>query len=165
MYLNYIQLKVARCVLNLGVRDIGALIQTSRTTVSRLENNIVKLCDMKLADRRNIVLHEFFKKNGVIFPNEHVVTFCPSNNIIQKNNHSCILTRFQLRAARIIINKTQAELAKIATIHPSIIIYAENQANEDCINPKDSRVIPNLITIFQQYGVNFPSNFSIIFKN
>lgn len=166
MYLNDIQLRSARCVLNLGVRDIGLLIQTSRTTISKLENNIIKLGSMRLADRRNTILQEFFKKSGVIFPNEHSITFSPLEaSLIENQVLNNSLTRFQLRAARTILNKTQIELASLIKVLPSVIMYAENLPNESYIKPKNNAVITNLLNIFTKHGITFPDAFSVIFKN
>lgn len=165
MYISYLQLKVARYVLNLGVRDIGSLIQTSRTTISKLENNIIKIGEMRLSDRRNTVLVEFFKKNGVIFPDYNCITFCPFNNIVQRPNSNHSMTRFQLRAARTILNKTQDELADLLNINSSIISYAENLPNEAYINPKNVLLISSLISLFHQYKIYFPTDLSITYKS
>lgn len=164
MYLNFLQLKAARYALNLGVRDIGSLIQTSRTTISKLENNIIKIDDMRLSNRRNIILCEFFKKEGVIFPSEHSIAFSPSNNISQQNLSSGTLTRFQLKVARVILNKTQIELATLADISPYIVEHAELFPNNHFIKTKDDTVIHSLLNLFTKYQIHFPNSFSVVFK-
>jgi DNA-binding XRE family transcriptional regulator len=164
MYLNYLQLKAARHALNLGVRDIGNLIQTSRTTISKLENNIIRIDDMRLSDRRNIILCEYFKKEGILFPSEHSIVFSPLNNISQENLSSPSLTRFQLRVGRVILNKTQIGLATLADVSPYIIEYAELFPNEHFIKTTDDMVIHNLLNLFMQYQIHFPNASSVVFK-
>ena len=98
MYLNHIQLKSARCALNLGVRDIGLLIQTSRTTISKLEQNTINISNMRLADRRNLILQEFFKKNKIVFPDSYSIELdCFNGNISTAPLGVEAMTRFQLR--------------------------------------------------------------------
>jgi transcriptional regulator with XRE-family HTH domain len=163
MYLNFLQLKAARHALNLGVRDIGDLIETSRTTISKLENNIIKIENMRLAHRRNIILHEFFKKKGITFPNEKSISFSHPNNISQQDSSSHTLTRFQLRVARVILNKTQKELACLANISPYIIEHAELFPNKHFIKTKDDMTIHNLLNLFAKHQIHFPDSFSISF--
>jgi DNA-binding XRE family transcriptional regulator len=164
MYLNFLQLKAARNALNLGVRDVGNLIQTSRTTISKLENNVIKIDNMRLSDRRNIILCEFFKKEGITFPNEYSIAFSSTHNIYQ--NHSKeTLTRFQLRVARVVLNKTQIELAALAGISPYIIEHAELFPNNHFIKTKDDMTIHSLLKLFTKHQIHFPDSFSVVFKN
>ena len=165
MYLNHIQLKAARCVLNLRVRDIGLLIEVSRTTISKLENNIIKISEMRLSDRRNTILQEFFKKHCISFPNDHSIIFSSPDHIISKQvSNKNNFTRFQLRAARTALNKTQLELANAINVSPSIIKQAEKHNNQDILKFKDNTTIAHLLNIFMQEGIEFSGIFSIDFK-
>lgn len=164
MYLNYRQLKAARYVLNLGVADIGSLIETSRTTISKLENNVITLSEMRLSDRRNTILQEFFKKNSIVFYNNHSISLSTPHNINFPEECNDNLTRFQLRAARTILNKTQAELAKIVKISPAVIKTAESYSNSTFLNPKDTSTIFRLIDTFLKEGLTFPNTLSVDFK-
>jgi len=155
MYLSNIHLRTARHLLNIGVREIGILISASRTTVSKLENNIISLSDMKLGTRRNIILHEFFKKHGICFPNLYTLKLHPKK-FAYLNNTS--LTCYQIKSARIILNKTQNELASEAEIGISILRRLENKQSFNNI------AINNLKNIFEEYGILFPDKFSIVFK-
>lgn len=154
MYLNNIHLKLARNLLNIGVREIGELIHTSRTTVSKLENNIIKISDMKLGNRRNAILKEFFNKKGVVFSNSYTLELNPQN--FPPNNS--ILTCYQIKGARTILKQTQADLSNKTQIGISIIRRLENK---QCDN---SQFITHLKTTFEQLGINFPDKNTITFK-
>ena len=156
MYLNNIHLKLARNLLGIGVREIGDLIHTSRTTVSKLENNIINLLDMKLGNRRNTILNEFFKKKGIIFSNAYSLRLNPSNFPHSSNS---ILTCYQIKGARIILNKTQADISKEFKIGISIIRRLENN------QPANNTATVYLKRIFEQNGIKFPDKYSITFKS
>lgn len=155
MYLNNIHLRVARSLLDIGVREIGLLIHASRTTVSKLENNIISLSNMKLGDRRNIILNEFFKKNGITFPDLYTLKLHPEKFSRVSNS---ILTCYQIKAARITLNKTQEILATEAEIGISILRRLENNQSTN------NQAIKRLKSIFEKKGIIFPDNFSITFK-
>ena len=162
MYLNHRQLKAARCVLNLRVLDIGKLIETSRTTISKLENNIITLSEMRLSDRRNTILIEFFKQNSIGFCSNYSINFI--NDTHSQTEDTDGITRFQLRAARSILNKTQSELAEIMQVPPSTIKTAESYNNDTFFSPKDYPIVPCLIDTFLKEGLFFPNSFSVDFK-
>lgn len=56
MYITALQLKVARNILDLGVRDIAVLLHVSKTTISKVELN--KTRDFLL--KHNAALVHFF---------------------------------------------------------------------------------------------------------
>lgn len=167
LYLNHIQLKAARCVLNLGVREIGLLIQTSRTTISKLERNRISISNMRLANKRNIILQEFFNKNYVSFPNNHSIALSCINNIdnYRSATQTIASTRFQLRASRIIINKTQADLASMVQVAPSVIKKVESYRNNDLLQAEGDSVVCNLLNLFRTKGLEFPTPYLVSFKN
>ena len=164
MYLNFLQLKIARQALNLGVREIGSLIQTSRTTISKLENNIIKVRDMRLAKKRNAILHEYFRQNNIIFPNEYSVEFSSSYTIAQPPAPIKKLTRFQLKSSRVILQKSQKELAELTKTKLFSIIQAEKLSNESFVKSEKFRDISSLINMFYKNGIKYPNYFSISFK-
>ena len=160
MYINHIQLKAARCLLNLGVREIGLFIQTSRTTISKLENNIIKLSEMRLGDRRNKILCEFFKKEGITFPNAYTLNFSPKIfSVLDDNFKNTTLTNLQLKASRVILNKTQLELAKEFNINVGFINRYEKKQTNDLLT------ISTLKNKLEERGIHFPNKFSITFEN
>lgn len=161
-YINYIQLKVARRVLNLGVRDIGSLIELSRTTVSNLENNIINLKDIRLAERRNAILKEFFKVNNIIFPNNHTISFI-SHSIINSLSQNGVINRFQFKASRIILNETHADFAKSIGLSTSAVTTLEKGNNEKIIKFRSSLSQSNLINKLKTHSIKLPDNFSVSF--
>lgn len=166
MYLNHIQLKSARCALNLGVRDIGSLIQTSRTTVSKLENNIINLSNMRLGSRRNVILKEFFKKHKIVFPDSYSIELHPfSKDIKFSKLENQTLTRFQFKIARIIMNKTQSEIADQVHVSSSVIKKAESYDNQTLLTSNNISSIPYLLNILKEAGLEFPSPNLVVFQN
>ena len=166
MFLNHIQLKSARCALNLGVRDIGLLIQTSRTTISKLENNTINISNMRLADRRNLILQEFFKKNQIVFPSSYSVELsCINGNSSTATLNGEVITRFQLKISRIILKKTQAELAKLVCVAPSVIKKAESYNNQFLLKANNLNIVSDILNLLKKEGLEFPSLYSVLFKN
>jgi len=164
-FINYIQLKSARCVLNLGVRDIGELIGTSRTTISKIENNLLSPSQLRLAERRNNILETFFKKNSIFFPNYYTIsTHNNSDNTQTVSQQKNVLTRFQLRVARTIINNTILEFSTSIGEKRGIIEYAESLTNNTYISPKNNQIINKIKLAFKQHGIEFPDNFTVTFK-
>jgi transcriptional regulator with XRE-family HTH domain len=162
MYLNYQQLKAARVALNLGVREIGSLIETSGTTISKLENNLILLSDMRLGTRRNEILKEFFLQNYITFPDSNIISF--SSNLPLEKNTNTSITRFQLRTARVLSKLTQSGLASLILSTSSLIMYYEKQKNDTTINPKDPRIIYNLINIFKEKSIILSSPNTVSFE-
>jgi DNA-binding XRE family transcriptional regulator len=160
-YINYLQLRSARSVLNLGVRDIGSIIGVSRMTISKLERNTATLERLKHGKSRNNTLVWFFKKKNIIFPNNY--TICDSS-IINTDPPTNNLTRFQLRAARIIIDENRVAFSSIIGIERGILEYAESLNNPEYINPRDNSLNQKIKDKFSQYGIKFPNNNSVTFK-
>ena len=57
--LKVFQLRVARSVLGLGVRDIGAYIDLSRSTVSKIERKEIK-SNLDIKEEQCIILIKIF---------------------------------------------------------------------------------------------------------
>ncbi|MDC0864802.1 hypothetical protein OAP56_02515 [Rickettsiaceae bacterium] len=165
MYLSHTQLKAARSALNLGVRDIGLLIQASRTTVSKLEHNKINISDMRLAERRNIILLEFFKKNKITFPSHCSIEFsCPNNDESAGSLSKDFITRFQLRVSRVILKKTQDDLAKVLSTSPSLIKKSESESNQFFFTQSNLKITAGLLSLFKKEGLEFPAPFLVSFS-
>lgn len=162
MYLNHFQLRSARYVLNLGVREIAVLIGTNRTTISQIENNVMPLQNLLLSERRNHILVEFFKQNNIYFENNYSISL--NYPLLDTNNENNTLTRFQLKAARAIIDESRSVFNSSLNLNRGIIEHAETFANEKFIKPKDPNVVLSIINKFKQHGILFPNNFSVTFK-
>jgi transcriptional regulator with XRE-family HTH domain len=160
-YINYLQLRAARSVLNLGVRDIGSIIGVSRMTISKLENNKTTLERLKHGESRNNTLVWFFKKKDIIFPNNY--TICNSS-IINEDQQTNTLTRFQLRSARAIIGIDRNAFKDMIGVEKGILEYAESFNNQEYINPRGSDTNQKIKDKFSQYGVQFLNGNIVTFK-
>ena len=72
--LKVFQLRVARSTLNLGVRDIGAYINLSRSTVSKIERMDIH-SEINITDEQNTILIKIFNDKGLFFPNVHSISY------------------------------------------------------------------------------------------
>jgi transcriptional regulator with XRE-family HTH domain len=155
--LKTFQLRVARSVTGIEVREVALYLGISRTIISRWEKQ-EPLDDIKTRKVSPQTLLFFFKQHNILFPNEQTVKFV-SQLQSEKSNH---LSRFQLRASRAALGLTQDELAKLTRIPKSVINYLETQSNETLLNTTN-KDIDDLIfkDFFQTKGLLFPDNFTI----
>lgn len=160
-YINYLQLRAARSALNLGVREIGSIIGVSRMTISKLENNKATLKHLKHGESRNNTLVWFFKKKNIIFPNNY--TICNSS-IINNDQKTNTLTRFQLRSARAIVGIDRSAFRYMIGVEKGILEYAESFNNNEYINPRENDTNTKIQDKFSQYGVHFLGGNTVTFK-
>ena len=158
--MEYIQLRVARQILNLGVRDIANVLRVSKAIISKAE--LGKTRDF--FHKYSPALLEFFKSHSIIFPNEYCIRYCINEAFKQELQPSNSLTRFQLRAARCIMNLKQYELSKLINIDTGIISRAEQLQNTDYIKPQDKLVTLKLHELFLKHNITFPDPVSIVYK-
>ncbi len=157
--LKTFQLRVARSVTGIEVREVALYLGISRTIISRWEKQpLLDFIKTKKVSPESLLF--FFKQHGVLFPDEYSVKF----NSQLKSFDSIHLTRFQLRAARAALSLTQDELAKLTNTSKSIINYLEIQNNETLLNTTN-KDIDDLIfkKFFLTKGLLFPDNFTICF--
>lgn len=155
------QLRAARSILNLGVRDIGSIIDTSRSTISIWENK-ENLEPIKTSQNNITKLTDFFLENRIFFPDHNSICF---NSGVQEN--SGFLTRFHLRGTRSILNVTQHELSLLTKIPLSLLNYLECQSNTKYLEdtPKREEIAKHdLRAFFKSNGISFPNDFSIFFN-
>lgn len=159
--ITYLQLRAARQVLNLGVRDIAKVLKVSKATISKSE--LDKTRDFFY--KNSAALIEFFEQKNIIFPNEYSIRYnwnvCETKFLDGSDNN---ITRFQLKAARHILNISQNELAKLVNTDKGIISRAEQFPNEYLIKPQNPTIVVALKLLFQQYNIEFPDHLSIFFK-
>lgn len=152
MILNTFQLRTARSVLNIGVREIGSIIGVSRTTVSVWENqrNFVSI-------KTSNTLISFFKENGIIFPSEKSIALD-----INASNKLNLLSRFQIRVARVAMNLTQQELAILLDIPLLLLNYLEKQHNNVYISSTPKTINEFVLrSFFEKNGIWFPEDFCV----
>lgn len=158
--MEYIQLRVARQILNFGVRDIAKVLRVSKATISKAELGKTRY----FLHKQGPALLDFFKLHNIIFPNEYYIRYCVDNTVKRETQPHNTLTRFQLRAARCIMNLTQHELSKYIHIHEGIIARAERFKNTDYIKPQDNSIILKLRFFFSKHNIIFPDYTSVFYK-
>lgn len=156
--LKVFQLRIARSSLGLGVRDIGAYINLSRSTISKLEHMDV-YSELNITHEQNVVLLKIFNDKGVLF----------DKNSVSYTNINCSsrgsITRFQLRGGRSVLGLSQRELAEIIGIKKSDLNYLENLDNASYIltkKPGISQIKLNIL--FERKGIVFPNDGTILIK-
>jgi len=155
-----IQLRAARQVLNIGIIDIAKLLSVSKATISKAELGKTRDFFFKHSAR----LIDFFQQNNIIFPNEYTIRLISDNSSELFNKQIEILTRFQLRGARCILNFSQQSLANHLDIDKGVISRAELLDNLRKINPNNLNVINHIKNMFLQYGIELTDPYSIFFK-
>jgi transcriptional regulator with XRE-family HTH domain len=155
--LKVFQLRVARSTLNLGVRDIGAYINLSRSTISKIERMDIHSV-INITDEQNTILIKIFNDKGLFFPNIHSISY--------KNMHlssTGSLTRFQLRAGRSILGLSQRELSEFLHIKKSDLNYLENLDNTSYLAIKKTAINQNDFKIFfESKNIKFPNDGTIL---
>ena len=137
--LRTFQLRVARSVTGIEIREVALYLGISRTIISRWENQpIFDSIKTKKVSPESLVF--FFKQHGILFPSEDSVKFTSQ----LKSVNSIHLTRFQLRAARAALGLTQDELATLTNSSRAINNYLEIQNNETLLN-STNKIIDDLI--------------------
>ena len=163
--INNIQLTVARSVLNLRVRDLGILLHVSKTVITKHENNQISFKKFLTKKNRREVLTNFFLEKNISFPNNHSIQLISSLELPEFNDHhSDLLTRFQLKAARIITQQTQESLARSLGITRWVITSAEQLNNQEFLNSNDAALSKDLKFQLEERGVSFIDPFCISFK-
>ena len=156
MILNAFQLRSARSALNVGVREIGSIIEVSRTTISVWENQR-NFESIKTSQHHNNILITFFKERGISFPSEKSIVLDTN-----ASNKSGLLSRFQIRVARVAMNLTQDELSKLIEIPLLLLNYLEKQQNSVYIGSTPKTINEHLLrSFFEKNGIQFPKDFCV----
>lgn len=156
--LKAFQLRAARSVCGMGVRDIGLYLGVSGTIVSRWEQKM-PLDDVTSNATSPEGLNFFFEQYKILFPDTASIKF----NSSPKEGEFGHLTRFQLRASRAALSISQSRLAELTDIPRATINYLENHDNITFLN-STRKPINDLIfkTFFQQNGVLFPDSLTVV---
>lgn len=161
--LTAFQLRVARDILGLGLREFGQYLNVSRTTVFKWEHQPnLNLIHTVTKVKNVILIKPFFEEHGIVFPNENTISL--KSDIVPIPNTGA-LTRFQLRAARTAAHLTQEKLSEDLMIPRIVLNYLERQKNLTYLNTTPKKVDELLIkNIFEKHGIVFPNDFSISLK-
>lgn len=154
---NYIiiksfQLRVARSVLGIGVREIGHHLGLSGAAISIWEHK-GNFENLKTSMNNILLLNEFFKSHDITFPDDNSVTL--HREIKKTNNEKGILTRFQLRASRTALNITQVELANLIGITRQVISRAEHLQNDQYIRPLEKGASLKIKNWFENNKISY----------
>lgn len=159
--LTNLQLRAARQVLNIGVRDLEKLLKVSKSTISKAEHGKTRDFFFK----NTPALLDFFEKNKIIFPNEYSIRLdCPIKRMLLSNNECMQLTRFQLKSARCIMNLSQRSFSELVGFDKNILSRADLLDNTQFVSPSDKTIIKKIIEVFAKHGIEFYDPHSIFFK-
>jgi len=156
--LQVFHLRVARSVLGLGVRDIGAYINISRSAVSKIERKDVTSI-LRVEEDQNTILIKIFNDKGVFFPDKNSVQY--GADLKSYNTH---LTRFQLRGGRAVLGLSQREMSENLNIEKNVLNYLENLPNASMLyNTEKAQGDFNttLKKFFDKNNISFPTENSI----
>lgn len=156
MFLNSFQLRAARSALNVGVREIGSMIEVNRTSVSLWENR-KNFEPIKTSQDNNNILVTFFERQAIMFPNERSISLA-----IDVSEQSNLLSRFQIRIARVAMHLTQSQLSQFTEIPLSLLNYLESRQNTTYIGSTPKEIDESILrNFFEKNGILFPKNFYV----
>lgn len=161
--ITYIQLRAARQLLNIGVRELATILKVSKSTICKAEANNTR----DFYHKYNAALLDYFKKNHIIFPTESSIRYDYKDNFqenTQTSETKIIFTRFQLKTARCILNITQLELANFTGINKSQISRAELLNNSETVKFSNINNINILKNFFINQNIEFVGPLFIVFK-
>ena len=161
--LTAFQLRVARNILGIGLRELAQYLNISRTTVFKWEHQEnLKLLHNTTKVKNIILIEPFFENKGIIFSNGNTVSL--KTDILPIPNTGS-LTRFQLRAARTALCLTQEKLSEYLMIPRIVLNYLERQQNLTYLNTTPKTIDELLIKdFFEKNSILFPNDFSICLK-
>lgn len=152
------QLRAARSVLGLGVRDIGAYIGLSRSSISKIERREITTY-LNIDKEQNTILLKIFNDKRVFFPDENTISYEK-----EFKDSKDYLTRFQLRGGRAILALSQRELSENTCIEKNVLNFLENLPNTSCIYKAEelqNNVNSKLKDYFYQNNIFFPTENTI----
>ena len=150
--LKTFQLRAARSISGIGVREVGEYLGVSRTTVSTWEQQL-PLDDIKSHHINTYELIAFFEEQSIFFNTSTSISLNTKDIINEKTTH---LTRFQLRAARAGLAFTQDQLAAYVNMPKQVIGYLESKENNIYLNETPKLVNDILIKeFFEKLGLKF----------
>jgi transcriptional regulator with XRE-family HTH domain len=157
--LNSFQLRSARSVTGIGVREVASYLGVSRGSISNWENQSA----FKILTNKAITpdgLEFFFAQYHITFPDQYSIKLNIEDTIPSGQTEG--ITRFQLRAARAALNLTQEQLANYLQLQRPEISYLEEHRNAFFLeHNKRSMDCKRIKLFFEQKGINFINNFSV----
>jgi DNA-binding transcriptional regulator YiaG len=150
------QIRAARSVTGIGVKEIALYLGVSGTIVSRWDNmSPLKTIKSKATNPDALIF--FFKQHKILFPTENSISLD-----IDSINTTVYLSRFQLRSSRSILGLSQRELAEATQTSKEVINYLEGLDNIKFINNTPKDVDTTLYKVFfEKNGITFPDSYSV----
>ncbi len=172
--INNIQLRAARNVLGISLKEMGRFLGVAANTIKNHES--LKFGEegaRKFLEAHSEKLIDFFAKNKIIFPDNYSIIFDIGSksgeveNIKQQKEYG-EMTRFQLRAARYVINVSQKYLTEVTGIRKFVIQHLEHKRNEELlylqIHSKEDKTEVKLREWFETNNIEFFGKYKIKFK-
>lgn len=157
MILTGFQFRAARRSLNLTFTQLHQNTGILRGVLTRLENTIGNLEDIRCSAKDAETLLNYFNQNRLIFPDKNTIVLdVDIEPKLVENN----LTRFQFIVARIALKLTQEELGQSINISKSVISEYDKKPNTEYIISRYS-YLNNIMKFFEEQGLIFQSNLSI----
>ena len=158
-FITHEQLKIARHISNLSVRDLAKILNVSKATISNVELGKTKTFLYKYSP----ALINIFNVNKIIFPNEFSIRYMSDTTNVF--NQCDLLTRFQLKAARHLLSINTRRLAKIIQIGSYELSIAEALENDKYVLENRPQKNKQLKEFFLSKKILFPDALFIFFKN
>ena len=159
--LKSFQLRIARSVTGIDVREIALYLSISRTIISRWEQQL-PFQEIKTKKISVESLIFFFRQHNILFPDNNTVLL--NKEIDHSKNDN--LTRFQLRGGRAALKLTQRKLSELVDIPVSTINYIETQDNTLFLDQTNKEIdTSRLQNFFNKNGITFPTPLSIYFSS
>jgi DNA-binding XRE family transcriptional regulator len=159
MIINSFQVRVARSVTGINIREVALYLGVSRTIISKWEN-LDPFEEIKTKKINLSSLVFFYNQHKIIFPYNYSVTL--DQHTVANNNQ---LTRFHLRGGRATLNLTQRELSSLTGYTVAEINYLEILDNLTFLDQTNKKIdINNLRNFFEGKGLSFPKPNTILYN-
>ena len=154
--LKVFQLRGARYILGIGVREIGGYLNLSRTKISNIENQDIDH-NLNITSEQNDLLLRLFNDKGIEFPDSSRMRLKNQSDL-----HDNSISRFQLRGGRTILGLSQKTLADALNLKKSDLYYLENLENSFLITDNAKSADANSIELFFRHkGIYLYNNYII----
>lgn len=156
--LKTFQLRAARAVANIKLQEIGNALGLTKAAISKWEHKS-NFASLKTSHENILILKKMFEKYNIFFPDINSIAL---NEFIGEQKPEG-LTRFQLKAARAILNISQEQLAQYLSLSKQTIRRAELPKKNRYIRPSNPETPAMLKNFFGSKNIIFKDNNTISF--
>lgn len=157
MILTGFQFRAARHALNLTFTQLHKNTGILRGVLTRLENTIPNLEEIKCSAQDAEILLNYFNNNKLIFPDQNTIVL---DMDIEPKPIENNLTRFQFIVARTALKLTQDKLSNAINITKSVISEYDKKLNTEYIISR-YLYLDSIIKFFIERDLLFLSNLSV----